>query len=268
MELPTTLPTINDIDPKPITKPKKGIRPQSAKNKGRTLQQWSASELKKALPHLQGNDIRSLSMGAAGDDLILSPLALQTLPYNFEMKNVENFQIWATIKQTLERFKKQDMNVPTLPCIVAKKNHVKPLVILPMGHWLHLLHVYLYKTKTPDAILTKIPEMCSLTDIINLFQLSTQENASLEKVFTLGLNTIKNDVTIIKSKDCLKCTNIQGMENITILEKTRFNFWDVWNKFKNRVLVFNRKDNIHTIYIAFPFPLFIEFIKAKQAVYF
>ncbi len=130
-------PTFHQEKPKPVQR--KGIRPQSCKSKGRRLQQWAAVELKKAFPHLQGNDVRSLSMGAAGDDLILSPLALQVLPYNFEMKNVEQFQLWATLQQVMKRYSEAQANGEnTLPCVVVKRNHVQPVAIIPLGHFFNL----------------------------------------------------------------------------------------------------------------------------------
>jgi hypothetical protein len=113
---------------------KQRMRPQSCKAKGRRLQQAAASALKKAFPFLQGNDVRSISMGAAGDDLILSPAALQVLPYNFEMKNVENLSLWATMEQVLRRYYLQDMGTPTFPCVVLKRNHTDTIGILPLGH--------------------------------------------------------------------------------------------------------------------------------------
>jgi hypothetical protein len=136
------LPMLPTFYTDPVEKPeRKGLRPQSCKAKGRRLQQWCATEFKKTFPHLQGNDVRSLSMGANGDDLILSPLALQALPYNFEMKNVENFQVWATIEQTMRRSLLQDQGTATHPCIVVKRNHIQPVVLVPLGHVLHLLNV-------------------------------------------------------------------------------------------------------------------------------
>lgn len=113
---------------------RKRMRPQSAKAKGRRFQQWCAERFKQRLPQLTGNDVRSLSMGAAGDDLILSPAAQRLLPYGFEMKNVETLSLWATLRQVQKR-RDDDLT----PCVVARKNRTHPVAIVPFGHLLTLL---------------------------------------------------------------------------------------------------------------------------------
>lgn len=113
---------------------RKRMRPQSAKAKGRRFQQWCAERFKQRLPELTGNDVRSLSMGAAGDDLILSPAAQRLLPYGFEMKNVETLSLWATLRQVQKR-RDDDLT----PCVVARKNRTHPVAIVPFGHLLALL---------------------------------------------------------------------------------------------------------------------------------
>ncbi len=121
-----------DTDPPARVKAK--MRPQSCKAKGRRLQQYCATALKAAFTFLQGNDVRSISMGAAGDDLILSPAALAVLPYNFEMKNVETLSLWSTLEQVLRRYYLQDQGLPTYPCLVFKRNHTDAVAVLPLGH--------------------------------------------------------------------------------------------------------------------------------------
>jgi len=130
MELPT-------FDTPPAKRIKAPMRPQSCKAKGRRLQQFCATALKTAFPFLQGNDVRSISMGAAGDDLILSPAALAVLPYNFEMKNVESLSLWSTLEQVLRRYYLQDQGVATYPCVVLKRNHTEPVALIPLGHLLN-----------------------------------------------------------------------------------------------------------------------------------
>jgi hypothetical protein len=130
------LPTFDTARPARV---KSKMRPQSCKAKGRRLQQYCATALKEAFTFLQGNDVRSLSMGAAGDDLILSPAALAVLPYNFEMKNVETLSLWSTLEQVLRRYYLQDQGVPTYPCVVLKRNHADAVAVLPLGHLINRL---------------------------------------------------------------------------------------------------------------------------------
>ena len=73
-------------------------------------------------------------MGAAGDDLILSPAAQRLLPYGFEMKNVETLPLWATLRPVQKR-RDDDLT----PCVVARKNRTHPVAIVPFGHLLVLL---------------------------------------------------------------------------------------------------------------------------------
>jgi hypothetical protein len=199
--------------------PRKGLRPQSCKAKGRRLQQWCATEFKKVFPHLQGNDVRSLSMGAAGDDLILSPLALQVLPYNFEMKNVEAFQVWATIEQSMRRTLLQDQGVPTVPCIVVKRNHVQPVVIVTLGHVLDRL-------AGPSSASPANPWL------------------TLEQTGVTTLNSVHVP---------------WPFGPVTTMDKSRFNFWTVWDaQPAHALLLFNRNLPTHIIYAAMPF---VDFCK-------
>ena len=64
------------------------MRPQSAKAKGRRLQQWVRDQL---IEHLEVHpeDIESRSMGAGGEDLIMSRSAREKFNFSIECKNVE-----------------------------------------------------------------------------------------------------------------------------------------------------------------------------------
>lgn len=63
------------------------MRVQSAKAKGRRLQQLVAQRLLQAFPHLTDDDVRSIGMGQAGDDIQMSARAKEAIPYGFECKN-------------------------------------------------------------------------------------------------------------------------------------------------------------------------------------
>ena len=63
------------------------MKPQSAKAKGRKLQQWVRDQL---IEHrgVHPEDIESRSMGAGGEDLIMARDARQKFPFSIECKNV------------------------------------------------------------------------------------------------------------------------------------------------------------------------------------
>jgi len=60
------------------------MTPQSAKQKGRLLQQWVRDKLLEYAPELEPDDIKSTSMGAGGEDVQLSPAARKMYPYQIE----------------------------------------------------------------------------------------------------------------------------------------------------------------------------------------
>jgi len=47
------------------------LKPQSAKAKGRKLQQWVRDQILQRFPTLSTDDVRSTSMGASGEDVQL-----------------------------------------------------------------------------------------------------------------------------------------------------------------------------------------------------
>ena len=57
------------------------MRPQSAKAKGRRLQQWVREQLIEKL-NVHPEDIESRSMGAGGEDLIMARAARQKFPHS------------------------------------------------------------------------------------------------------------------------------------------------------------------------------------------
>ena len=62
------------------------MKAQSAKAKGRRLQQWVRDQLIEQL-EVHPEDIESRSMGAGGEDLIMARAARQKFPYSIECKN-------------------------------------------------------------------------------------------------------------------------------------------------------------------------------------
>ena len=99
------------------------MKPQSAKAKGRRLQQQFRELLIEELG-IHPEDIDSRSTGAGGEDLIMARAAREKFPYSIECKNVEKLNVWEAYKQASENSKDYE------PLVVMKKNNHKTLVVL------------------------------------------------------------------------------------------------------------------------------------------
>lgn len=100
------------------------MRPQSAKSKGRRLQQWIVDQILQLFPDLTKRDVQSTSMGASGDDVKLSEAAVKKFPWSIESKNTERLQIW----QALEQADGNNRELP--PLLVFKRNRSDVYVAL------------------------------------------------------------------------------------------------------------------------------------------
>lgn len=110
------------------------ITTQSAKGKGRRLQQAVVRDILAAFPHcLAADDVRSTSMGAGGEDVQLSPAARQCMPYSIECKNTERLALWDALQQC-------EANAPpgATPLVVFKRNHSRVYAVVPWEHFLSL----------------------------------------------------------------------------------------------------------------------------------
>ena len=74
------------------------MKTQSAKAKGRKLQQWVRDQLIEQLD-VHPEDIESRSMGAGGEDLIMARAAREKFPMSIECKNQEKVNVWESYKQ-------------------------------------------------------------------------------------------------------------------------------------------------------------------------
>ena len=99
------------------------MKTQSAKAKGRKLQQWTRDRLIESL-RIHPEDIESRSMGAGGEDLIMARAARARFPYSIECKNQEKVNIWSAYEQASENCGDYT------PLVVLKRNNSKPLVLL------------------------------------------------------------------------------------------------------------------------------------------
>ena len=108
------------------------MRPQSAKAKGRRLQQQFRDLLIEELG-IHPEDIESRSMGAGGEDLIMARAAREKFPFSIECKNVEKLNVWEAYKQASENSKDYE------PIVVMKKNNHKALVVLDAEAFVKIL---------------------------------------------------------------------------------------------------------------------------------
>ena len=99
------------------------MKTQSAKAKGRRLQQWMRDLLIEKL-EVHPEDIESRSMGAGGEDLIMARAARKKFPYSIECKNQEKVNIWDSYEQAQENSGDYE------PIVVLKRNNTKPLVLI------------------------------------------------------------------------------------------------------------------------------------------
>ena len=107
------------------------MKPQSAKAKGRRLQQQFRELLIEELD-IHPEDIESRSMGAGGEDLIMARAARQKFPYSIECKNVEKLNVWEAYKQAEENSKDYE------PVVVMKKNNHKTLIVIDAEHFVKI----------------------------------------------------------------------------------------------------------------------------------
>jgi hypothetical protein len=107
------------------------MKPRSAKNKGVRLQNETKAAILKAFPVLEDDDVRTATMGASGEDILLSPKARELVPLSIECKNQEKLNIWAALSQAEQgRFP---------PAVVFKRNRSKTYIALELDAFLSLI---------------------------------------------------------------------------------------------------------------------------------
>jgi hypothetical protein len=107
------------------------VKVQSAKAKGRRLQQWMRDKLIEHL-NIHPEDIESRSMGAGGEDLIMARAARKSFPHSIECKNVEKLNIWDAYEQASANCGEYE------PIVVMKKNGKKQLVVVDAEYYIQL----------------------------------------------------------------------------------------------------------------------------------
>ena len=104
--------------------------PASAKAKGRKLQIWVRDLILKKHPSLEADNVRSTSMGAGGEDILLSPAARKLVPLSIECKNRASYAFYKDYDQAVANAPKK-----TEPVLIAKANHRKPVVIIDADYF-------------------------------------------------------------------------------------------------------------------------------------
>ena len=108
------------------------MRPQSAKAKGRRLQQQFRELLIEKLG-IHPEDIENRSMGAGGEDLIMSRAARDKFPFSIECKNQEKLNVWSSLEQAESNSGKH------IPLLIFKRNRTKTYAVLEFDKLLELL---------------------------------------------------------------------------------------------------------------------------------
>lgn len=106
------------------------MTPQSAKQKGRRLQQLVRDKFLSIFPELTDRDIKSTSMGAQGEDIQLSSAAFALIPFYIEAKNREKIAIYKWFEQSKV---KEDV------LLVVKENNKAPLAIVTLDVFTRML---------------------------------------------------------------------------------------------------------------------------------
>ena len=108
------------------------MKPSSAKQKGRSFQQWVRDKILETFPSLKPDDVRNTSSGAQGEDVQLSPAARELFPYQIECKNLAKIAVYKFYEQAQTHGEHE-------PLVFIKQNRSKPLVLLDAGYFFKLI---------------------------------------------------------------------------------------------------------------------------------
>ena len=109
------------------------MKPRSAKNKGKRLQNKIRDLILEKFNQLEPDDVRSVTMGESGEDILLSPAARKLFPFSTECKNQEKLNIWSSLEQAETNSGKH------IPIVIFKRNRSKTYVALEFEKLLELL---------------------------------------------------------------------------------------------------------------------------------
>ena len=110
------------------------MKPRSAKNKGKRLQNKIRDLILEKFDSLEPDDVRSITMGDSGEDILLSPAARRLFPFSVECKNQEKLNIWGALEQA------EDNSGNHTPLVIFKRNRSKTYAVLEFDKLLELLN--------------------------------------------------------------------------------------------------------------------------------
>ncbi len=110
------------------------MKPRSAKNKGKRLQNAVRDMILENFTQLEPDDVVSTLMGDSGTDIKLSHAARQQFPYSVECKNQEKLNVWSSLEQAEKNTKEE-----THPILFFKRNRSKMYVALDAEHFFELI---------------------------------------------------------------------------------------------------------------------------------
>jgi len=110
------------------------MKPRSAKNKGKRLQNKIRDLILEKFDILEPDDVRSITMGDSGEDILLSPAARKLFPFSVECKNQEKLNIWGALEQA------EDNSGNHTPLVIFKRNRSKTYAVLEFDRLLELLN--------------------------------------------------------------------------------------------------------------------------------
>ena len=110
------------------------MKPRSAKNKGKRLQNKIRDLILEKFDSLEKDDVRSITMGDSGEDILLSPAARRLFPFSVECKNQEKLNIWSALVQAEEN------SGDHAPLVIFKRNRTKTYAVLEFDKLLELLN--------------------------------------------------------------------------------------------------------------------------------
>lgn len=106
------------------------MKVQSAKAKGRQLQQLVRDKVLEAYPSLTDRDVKSVPLGVNGPDLELSTAAFKLFPYAVECKRNKAFSIYKAFEQ--------QGNSPGEDVLVIRGDRKPALAIITLDHFMEL----------------------------------------------------------------------------------------------------------------------------------
>ena len=83
-------------------------------------------------PTLEPDDVKSTSMGAAGEDVQLSPAARRMFPYQIECKSKATSQVHTYYKQAISHGKNE-------PIVIVKMDRDVTLAVVSWDHFQSLI---------------------------------------------------------------------------------------------------------------------------------